>query len=174
MSSASAKVKVSSTTTISQLKMLILVELEIPVFQQMLWCDELLLSDEDKTLKEYDILPGSSIIVHKVPEGALGFEQMDAAVLASVGGGGGKEEGFAGTSLQGCVKRDSDDKMSIDPVDGGVAGESVAQNGPVGSDEDSAGQVKKKMKVEEKTNDEHLAPNQWACEFCTFLNSNML
>jgi len=159
-------IKVSCDTTIETLKVAVLQHLNIPIFQQMLWFGEVLLSDSKSTLKEYGILPGSTILAIKVPE-AEAFaaldresEQIDALYRKT------PEQGFEGTSLTGG------------PIPPPSTAEKGAEKGSESKDVDMITEPGPTPMETVPTTPTPTTPRDpepdssggWACGMCTFVN----
>jgi len=140
----------------------VLQHLNIPIFQQMLWFGESLLSDNKLTLKEYGITAGSTILAIKVPEAeafaALDRDSADIDALYRKG----PEQGFQGTSLTGgpIVSTPSTPAQSkSDPK-----GEKETQPEPM----ETAPTTPTPTPRQEPEPD--LGDGGWACGMCTYVN----
>jgi ubiquitin carboxyl-terminal hydrolase 48 len=92
-------IRVSCTTTVGTLKLLVYQEMDVPVYQQLLFYGELLLSDDNATLKDYSIVPDAEITLNKVSDPVAAAAAAAAFLSTSQPPESRTEEGFKGTSL---------------------------------------------------------------------------
>jgi hypothetical protein len=153
--SSAQRVSCSCTTTVGDLKLLIMQHLDLQPCVQLLRCADKMLGPDTSTLLDHHICLGDIIEVEVVDEveAAVVAGKLDAvvpsmsadqalaaAVAASTGAGSGssahaREEGFHGTTLQTSVFDSSDDLtdstlLSSSPADmGGFLGSPTSRRG---------------------------------------------